>query len=106
MQISPDGQYLAVTNRLMPQVIFGFGLINPHQIRLYRIDASNGSLSLVGIRPLTVGVSGLDFSPDGQFLYFIRTTVLGNTAMRMEVPAGLIMPQVLLVDLIPLRSSR
>jgi len=75
-----------VTNRLVSWALFGF--TTNHEIRLYRINANNGSLIPIGTRllPLTAA-SGLDFSPDGKFLYFIRTNTHGNAAMRTELPA-------------------
>ena len=79
MQLSPDGRYLAVTAR---QQISVFGDPVPTHLRLYRVNAADGSLVLVSTATGQVGITGLDFSPNSNYLYYIRSGKL----MRMDVP--------------------
>ena len=54
-----------------------FGFTTNHEIRLYRINANNGSLTPIGTRLLLLtAASGLDFSPDGKFSAMKHSTAL------------------------------
>jgi len=51
-------------------------------LRLYRVNAADGSLVLVSTATGQVGITGLDFSLNSNYLYYIRSGKL----MRMDVP--------------------
>jgi YD repeat-containing protein len=86
MQVSPDGRYLAMTNRHTDAVFYGFQA--DHMLHLFRINAADGSLTPLSTHLVEeAAVSSLDFSPESEFLYFITTsTGGGHTAMRVDVP--------------------
>ncbi|MDQ3100743.1 MAG: hypothetical protein M3R08_05105, partial [Bacteroidota bacterium] len=91
MQVSPDGRYLAVTSRI---TLPGSGLYNwgDHTIRLYEISEDRLTLTLQSPPAILTNkkVSGLDFSPEGNFLYYVWTgnydEVQGHHLRRLTVP--------------------
>jgi len=94
MQISPDGKYLAVSSRTQS---FGVFLPGNSQLRLYRITSSDGTLGLVNTQNYTNRtISGLDFSPNGDYLYFVTTAANVTRANRVELPTMAVTETILL----------
>jgi RHS repeat-associated protein len=78
IQLSPDLHYLAVADRLKPDIWAD------HLISLYSLSQGHDSLTLAGqyLMPAT-NISSLDFSPNGSYLYFTGSDSKGNYAYRI-----------------------
>ena len=100
MAVSQDGGYLYVTNRSL-QKLMPDAPCPPDTIAVFKIDRGNGRLSLTAVIPTEAGhPRGLEFSPDGRFLYvagmdsnkIIRYKVsqdggmLGNPCVAADLP--------------------
>lgn len=88
MQVSPDGQYLAVSSRVTNSGSI-FPALETYKIILFRIDPDHLGLTEVGTLavPNTVRISSLDFSPESAYLYFVRTiSEEGHRLYRVAVP--------------------